>query len=469
MVSTYTSNTGLEKPATGDQSGTWGDTVNVNMDIVDRVTSGVGAITLSGTTHTLTTTDGTLSEGMYRVLVLGGSPSGTNTITVSPNDQDKLFFVENNSGESVIFTQGSGANVTVADANNAIIYCDGAGAGAAVIDFSETLALTAPTANLPMAGFKHTGVGAGTALTEYADVKSVQNSTYTYAGTAGGTADALTLSPSPATTAYVLGQNFVFKSSASPNTGAATVAISGLAAKALEIDDAALVAGDIEANKYYSALYDGTAFQIEQISSPVIKSPDREIFTASGTFTKATLPAYVTHVTVEVWGAGGGGGAGNTSTPSRGYPGAGGGYSTERLAVSALGTTETVTIGAGGAGGASSGLAGATGGTSSFGAHLSATGGAGGIAGQAAAGSSAGAAPGVGAGGDLNLYGAGGAIILLQTTGTAMPGQAPGLGGLTGGLNVGTNGDKGAGGTGGNHSGGPAGGNGGAGLVIVSW
>jgi hypothetical protein len=142
MTSSYTSNLGIQKPATGDQSGTWGDTVNVNMDIVDRAINGVGAISLSGTTHTLTTTDGTLSEGMYKVLVLGGSPSGTNTITISPNDQDKLYFVYNNSGQSAIFSQGSGANVTVANGDTKLIYADGAGAGAAVSDFTANLAMS---------------------------------------------------------------------------------------------------------------------------------------------------------------------------------------------------------------------------------------------------------------------------------------------------------------------------------------
>ncbi len=142
MTSSYTANTGIEKPATGDQSGTWGDTVNVNMDIIDRVLNGVGAISLSGTTHTLTTSDGSLSDGMYRVLVLGGSPSGTNTITVSPNDQDKVFFVKNGSGQSVVFTQGSGANVTVANGDTKIIYCDGAGSGAAVVDFTNDLSMS---------------------------------------------------------------------------------------------------------------------------------------------------------------------------------------------------------------------------------------------------------------------------------------------------------------------------------------
>ena len=142
MTSSYTSNTGIEKPATGDQSGTWGDTVNVNMDIIDRVLNGVGAISLSGTTHTLTTSDGALSDGMYRVLVLGGSPSGTNTITVSPNDQDKVFFVKNDSGQSAVFTQGSGANVTIANGDTKIIYCDGAGSGAAVVDFTNDLSMS---------------------------------------------------------------------------------------------------------------------------------------------------------------------------------------------------------------------------------------------------------------------------------------------------------------------------------------
>ena len=142
MTSSYTSNTGIEKPATGDQSGAWGDTVNVNMDIIDRVLNGVGAISLSGTTHTLTTSDGTLSDGMYRVLVLGGSPSGTNTITVSPNDQDKVFFAKNGSGQSVVFSQGSGANVTIANGDTKIIYCDGAGSGAAVVDFTNDLSMS---------------------------------------------------------------------------------------------------------------------------------------------------------------------------------------------------------------------------------------------------------------------------------------------------------------------------------------
>jgi hypothetical protein len=147
MASTYTSNSGVEKPGIGDQSGEWGTTVNTNMDILDRAINGVGVITLSGTTHTLTTTDGALSDGQYKVLVLSGSPSGTNTITISPNDQDKLYFVVNNSGQTATFSQGSGANVSVVNGDTKIIYADGAGSGAAVTEFaSETDALEGITA-----------------------------------------------------------------------------------------------------------------------------------------------------------------------------------------------------------------------------------------------------------------------------------------------------------------------------------
>jgi len=142
MASTYTVNSGIELIANGEQSGTWGDTTNVNLQIIDRLTNGVGNITLSGTTHTLTTTDGSLSDGQYKVLVFGGSPSGTNTVTVSPNDQDKLFFVKNSSGQSVIISQGSGANVTIPNGESAVIYCDGAGSGAAVVNLSATFDLT---------------------------------------------------------------------------------------------------------------------------------------------------------------------------------------------------------------------------------------------------------------------------------------------------------------------------------------
>jgi hypothetical protein len=141
MASTYTDTTGIEKPGTGEQAGTWGSTTNKNFDIIDRALNGVGSISLFGTTHNLTTSDGTVSDGQYKLLLLGGSPSGTNTITILPNDQDKIYLVHNASGENAIFTQGSGTNVTVPNGFTAIIYANGAGSGSSVVDFSALLNL----------------------------------------------------------------------------------------------------------------------------------------------------------------------------------------------------------------------------------------------------------------------------------------------------------------------------------------
>ena len=152
MGSTYTDNGGIEKIGLGEQAGAWGTTTNNNFDIVDRLINGVGSISLSGTTHTLTTSDGSLSDGMFKVLVLGGSPSGTNTITIEPNNADKLYFVKNASGQSVTFTQGSGANVTILNGFGAIIFADGAGSGAAVTDLTALFTTSQAIDNVVIGG-----------------------------------------------------------------------------------------------------------------------------------------------------------------------------------------------------------------------------------------------------------------------------------------------------------------------------
>jgi len=137
MPSSYTLNLGVEKIGSGEQAGTWGTTTNLNFDIIDRAVNGVQAISLSGTTTTLTTTNGVLSEGGAKVLVLGGSPSGENTITIDPNTQDKVYFVHNNTNQTATFTQGSGGNASIAAGAKGIIFADGEGSGAKVTDLLD--------------------------------------------------------------------------------------------------------------------------------------------------------------------------------------------------------------------------------------------------------------------------------------------------------------------------------------------
>jgi hypothetical protein len=120
---------------------------------------------------------------------------------------------------------------------------------------------TTPTANLPMGGFKHTGLGAGSAATDSANLGQIQSQAYIALASVAGT-DTITASTSPVTTAYANGQTYRFVA-ANTNTGAVTVNINGLGAKAITKNGAtALAAGDIVANTAYSIYYDGTQFQL---------------------------------------------------------------------------------------------------------------------------------------------------------------------------------------------------------------
>ncbi|WP_435007976.1 hypothetical protein P12x_005242 [Tundrisphaera lichenicola] len=113
-------------------------------------------------------------------------------------------------------------------------------------------------------------VGDGTTAggTKIPSAKDVQNQTFTN-GTVGGTGDAITITNSPAITAYVSGQRFTFKAGAA-NTTAVTVNVDGLGTKNVKKMNngalAALVANDIISGGTYDVFYDGTQFQIKGLS-----------------------------------------------------------------------------------------------------------------------------------------------------------------------------------------------------------
>ena len=103
MASSFTTNFAIEKPATGEQSGSWGDTTNFNFDLFDRL-AGYKSITLSNTSSTLTIRPSSPSQGasnvedgMYRAIkfVDGGDIGGTVTLTVGPNTSATFFIFQN--------------------------------------------------------------------------------------------------------------------------------------------------------------------------------------------------------------------------------------------------------------------------------------------------------------------------------------------------------------------------------------
>jgi len=126
MPSTFTTNTGIEKPASGEQAGSWGITVNTNSDIIDRAINGVVSLSLVGTSSNLTTNNGSTSNGQYKVLICTGTLAATHTITILPSDAQKVYYVKNDTNQTVTLSQGSGATTAnVTTGSFAIIYADG--------------------------------------------------------------------------------------------------------------------------------------------------------------------------------------------------------------------------------------------------------------------------------------------------------------------------------------------------------
>lgn len=121
---------------------------------------------------------------------------------------------------------------------------------------------TPVTGDINMGNNKLTNLPKGTSRTDSASVANIQDGTGIYVATVGGTADVITLTPSPAIASYSAGQSFSFIASGN-NTTNVTVNVSGLGAKAITKNGAtALVADDLVANALYIIQYDGTRFQI---------------------------------------------------------------------------------------------------------------------------------------------------------------------------------------------------------------
>lgn len=266
---------------------------------------------------------------------------------------------------------------------------------------------TTPVANLPMATFRHTNVGNAVSRTDYAAAGQVQDSSLQWLTSVAGT-NTITASITPSLTAYVAGQTFRFVS-AGANTGAVTLNINGLGAKAVtKRGTSALTGSEIAASQVVEVVYDGTQFQLMPSAGSGALINVVSFSSGSGTYTPT---AGTNSVIVHLLGGGGGAGGCVAQTSNGGNAsqgGSGGGYVVHRYTSGFSGLSYSV--GAAGTGGANSGANGGNGGDTTFGA-LTAGGGIGGAGISTANGTStwsnANATPGGGAGGG-NLINRGG-------------------------------------------------------------
>ena len=179
---------------------------------------------------------------------------------------------------------------------------------------------TTISANIPLNSFKLTGLGVGTARTDAITVGQVQDNQFLYLGTTSGSADAYTLAPSPAITAYTATQQFTAKISATNLTTTPYLQVSSIASPATTAvikklsatkTEIAVGIGDLVANGIYTFKRNSAndAWIVLELSNR--KIPTIQKFTSgSGTYTTLAGALYLT-VRMSA-GGGGGGGSGLT-------------------------------------------------------------------------------------------------------------------------------------------------------------
>jgi hypothetical protein len=124
---------------TGENSGTWGDITNDNLELIQQALAGYEAVTVNGTgTTTLDITDATISNGRNAVIKLTGTITGNITVTI-PNSVEKLYTVIN--GTVGVFTvefktvSGTGPTWSTTDKGIKFLYADGTN----VVDINANL------------------------------------------------------------------------------------------------------------------------------------------------------------------------------------------------------------------------------------------------------------------------------------------------------------------------------------------
>jgi len=138
---------------------------------------------------------------------------------------------------------------------------------------------------------KITGLADGSAADDSATIGQVQGNTFAMLGAVSG-ADTITATASPPITAYATGQTFRFVS-AGANTGAVTLKINSLSAKAVTKAGAtALDAGNIPSGAVVEVVYDGTQFQllgVGDVTTQILRDQLLTAYTTAGSSGAYTL------------------------------------------------------------------------------------------------------------------------------------------------------------------------------------
>jgi hypothetical protein len=150
MASSYT-DLGLELMVTGENSGTWGDKTNTNLQLVQQGFAGYQEVTVNGTgTTTLAITDGTISNGRNAVIKFTGTITDNIIVTI-PDTIEKTYTIIN--GTTGAFTvqfktvSGTGFTFAAADKGTRLAYADGTNVVDVNAAFTTISQFSLPTAD----------------------------------------------------------------------------------------------------------------------------------------------------------------------------------------------------------------------------------------------------------------------------------------------------------------------------------
>ena len=128
MASSYSTDLKLELMASGENSGTWGNKTNTNLNLVQQAIAGFQSIAITSTNTTLLMTDATISDARNAVIKFTGTLSANSTVFVQ-SGIEKTYTLENaTSGAfTLAFNQVGGSSVIWSTTDKGIkqIYLDG--------------------------------------------------------------------------------------------------------------------------------------------------------------------------------------------------------------------------------------------------------------------------------------------------------------------------------------------------------
>ena len=144
MASSYVNNLRLEEIATGEQSGTWGDTTNTNLEIIGQAVAWGTRAIANASSDNITIADGALDADRCLGLKLTGGGQAC-LVTLLPNTSSKTWFMYNATAAALTFTCGGGANVIIPAGHTKVIATDGLGSGGVVHDLLTAVNLAGVT------------------------------------------------------------------------------------------------------------------------------------------------------------------------------------------------------------------------------------------------------------------------------------------------------------------------------------